>query len=54
MPKFYWLGTFVSGIFLLSIGETDGVPRVLPYVLMAIGAVGFLTQSWYENKRRRQ
>lgn len=53
MPKIYWLGTFASGLLLLSIGEGVAVPRVLPYVLIAVGIIGFLTQSWYEQKRRR-
>lgn len=53
MPKIYWLGTFVSGLLLMSIGEASAVPRVVPYFLMAVGVTGFLVQSWFEQKRRR-
>ncbi|STO06946.1 MULTISPECIES: hypothetical protein [Exiguobacterium] len=53
MPKFYWLGTFASGVLLLSIGEAAAVPRILPYILMAVGAIGFIIQTGYEQKRRR-
>lgn len=53
MPKIYWLGTFVSGLILTTMGEAGGIPRVVPYFLMALGVTGFLVQSWFEQKRRR-
>ncbi|MFL9650339.1 hypothetical protein [Exiguobacterium sp. s194] len=53
MPKIYWLGTFVSGLILIMMGETGAVPRIVPYFLMALGVTGFLVQAWFEQKRRR-
>ncbi|WP_201739934.1 hypothetical protein [Exiguobacterium sp. SL-9] len=53
MPKIYWLGTFLSGLILMTMGESSAVPRVVPYFLMALGVTGFLVQSWFEQKRRR-
>ena len=52
MPKFYWLGTFFSGVLLVTTGHMEGIYRWLPYILMTIGIVGLITQSWFDQKRR--
>lgn len=53
MPKIYWLGTFISGLILLMMGQMDGKYGVVPYILIAVGITGYFIQTWFEQKRRR-
>jgi len=49
MPFFYWIGTMMSGVLLLSM---DDVNRIIPVVLIAVGVIGLFSQLKQQQTRR--